>query len=1073
MIKSIFPASILIAGILGFLIINTPVSYAIQPEAPQITPSALYPPPGIESDIKQAILDAIKNEAKRAPVYYLVETSIENVVVSSDESWATAWLVPIDPQTKEVIPTEPGLAVVIRQGSNWQVVLPGDPGWAAAISESPVEVLSEQEKVTWMEINTKAALIGPLIPFTGYYLPWESGKTLVLTQSVGHDRYTPSGSAHYAFDFATPYPSQMFNLLAAKSGTVKQAIDSCDNGSESCANWLVLEDTSTSPTTYQLYLHLAKNSIPIELHTIGHFVHQGEFIGIADDTGNSTGNHLHFMVHTNPVSYWGTSVDITFNEVTINGGRPRISSDLPYCRNDFPYNDVCNEVNNYYISANHLQGDQTQPYGDILDPLNGITVESNILHLEGWAQDDNSGLASAQFIAKYNDIWQDIGNPFSSLLFSMNWDLCSSGIPDGPVDLALEIHDNAGNYAAGLPGLRHFIKNYNCTPDPTICIPNSDQVALYREPDYKGTCQVFNTGNYSSTLSMSSIGDDQTSSIQVGNNVMANLFINNNYKGRGQTFINADSNLIDDLIGSDTTSAMTVRLRNTTPGTPILLWPTDNFSFHANPTVSLVGDNSGGATEFQAKISQPGGDIVTTSWQKYPIFPLGSLPSGNYSWQIKGRNNYSESNWSLSQNFSIPQSDPTLPNTITAPFTDDMENDSLYWLRSLYWDRTLENNHTPSGSISWKYDTNVKPEDGYDTGTPNSGDLTSVPIQIPISGNYLLHFWYYYETETRWQVWDQRWLQISVNGNPFENIYLFSEDPPNFWLQSPIIDLSSYAGDTIQIRFHFETLDKNFNKFKGWYLDDVSITNESPLSCDSTNEPNNFPTEAINIAYNTSISGVICPSGDVDYYTFQGVAGDHVGIVAYAQSTNPASRLDSYLTLFDTDETSPLVENDDMIPGVRTDSYIYYVLPRTDTYYFSIHAWDHPSVGGYDYLYSVSLFNDNIDPSADFLYPTSGIILSGNIITIALSAQDNLTGISHIQFFSHTSDWKTENWQLVGEDWDGSDGWSIAFDLTSVGYQPDMAFYARVFDNAGNQRDVGSWNLINSAIIRYFPLIAR
>jgi hypothetical protein len=72
MIKSIFPASILIAGILGFLIINTPVSYAIQPEAPQITPSALYPPPGIESDIKQAILDAIKNEAKRAPVYYLV-----------------------------------------------------------------------------------------------------------------------------------------------------------------------------------------------------------------------------------------------------------------------------------------------------------------------------------------------------------------------------------------------------------------------------------------------------------------------------------------------------------------------------------------------------------------------------------------------------------------------------------------------------------------------------------------------------------------------------------------------------------------------------------------------------------------------------------------------------------------------------------------------------------------------------------------------------------------------------------------------------------------------------------------
>ena len=59
---------------------------------------------------------------------------------------------------------------------------------------------------------------------------------------------------------------------------------------------------------------------------------RGQFIGIADDTGVSSGNHLHFMVHTNPSSYWGTSVDITFEDVAINGGRPRIQSDLPYCK---------------------------------------------------------------------------------------------------------------------------------------------------------------------------------------------------------------------------------------------------------------------------------------------------------------------------------------------------------------------------------------------------------------------------------------------------------------------------------------------------------------------------------------------------------------------------------------------------------------------------------------------------------------------------------------------------------------------------------------------------------------------
>jgi len=51
-------------------------------------------------------------------------------------------------------------------------------------------------------------------------------------------------------------------------------------------------------------------------------VYQGEYLANADDTGESTGNHLHFMVHADPTSYWGTSVDIVFDEVTVNGGVP-------------------------------------------------------------------------------------------------------------------------------------------------------------------------------------------------------------------------------------------------------------------------------------------------------------------------------------------------------------------------------------------------------------------------------------------------------------------------------------------------------------------------------------------------------------------------------------------------------------------------------------------------------------------------------------------------------------------------------------------------------------------------------
>ena len=119
----------------------------------------------------------------------------------------------------------------------------------------------------------------------------------------------------------------MYRLHASKAGTVWRTRWDAPNGDDSdMGNYIVLKDTSTTPTTYQLYLHLAQDSIPLELRAEGAYVAQGDFIGIADDTGKSTGHHLHFHVHTNPDSYWGTSVDITFDDVDINGGRPPLIS---------------------------------------------------------------------------------------------------------------------------------------------------------------------------------------------------------------------------------------------------------------------------------------------------------------------------------------------------------------------------------------------------------------------------------------------------------------------------------------------------------------------------------------------------------------------------------------------------------------------------------------------------------------------------------------------------------------------------------------------------------------------------
>src|SRR4030065_146862 len=122
-----------------------------------------------------------------------------------------------------------------------------------------------------------------------------------------------------------------------------------------------------------------------------------------------------------------------------------------------------------------------------------------------------------------------------------------------------------------------------------------------------------------------------------------------------------------------------------------------------------------------------------------------------------------------------------------------------------------------------------------------------------------LQFWYLYETEGSGPHWDQRWIQISVDGGAYTNVLQLFEDPPNFWQQSPPIDLSDYAGHTIRIRFHFETLDSSSNQHKGWFIDNFSIDLYTPPACNDPLEPDEDPNTALSLAYGQSVNRQICP----------------------------------------------------------------------------------------------------------------------------------------------------------------------------------------------------------------------
>ncbi len=277
-------------------------------------PTQKPPDPADQAQLEARVMEAL---AARTDVlaFTVFDAQLDEVRYSQDGTWALVTIAMVDPDTGEVIPAEPAVALARKSLGEWVVTLQADSDWSAQLAAAPSDLLATEAKKQIAPPEAKSAPAQGMEaapPYGGYRLPWPAGQVKSLSQSVGHQ----CCGMEYAFDF---YDGTMFQLVAARGGYVKWRQWSYPNGYydgvADHANYLVLEDRTTSPYTYSLYLHLAYDSIPTELRTVGQYVARGQFIGLADDTGYSSGHHLHFQVHTNPYSYWGDSVDITFDDV--------------------------------------------------------------------------------------------------------------------------------------------------------------------------------------------------------------------------------------------------------------------------------------------------------------------------------------------------------------------------------------------------------------------------------------------------------------------------------------------------------------------------------------------------------------------------------------------------------------------------------------------------------------------------------------------------------------------------------------------------------------------------------------
>lgn len=1003
----------------------------------------------------QKSVDAAVEKLKQAdPGFALYNPKVNNVELAEDGSTALIWLETFDPETGELLAREPELAIAKSNPSGqkgtadeWGVTLPYDLAYEKLVDAIPVGLMGAdlvqryQEKYAEPKVAAK---------FGGYYLPWAGGVSKKLTWSIGHKSCSGS-DCKYAFDFAD---GTMFPIQAAKGGTVFAAQWTCNNGSTKCTNYLILKDNSTTPVSYQLYYHMANGSIPAALRVKGARVNQGQYIGNVDDTGYSTANHLHFMVHTSSYGYWGPSVDITFKDVDINydsvtkGGRPRMSSEA---------SQYGGQGKTSYVSGNRPAN---APTGTLSAPAVGQVFTSNNLVVKGVGKDDK-GITKVQVIANYNDAWHEVGQPTTSASFSIPVDMCAAGkeMPNGPIVLAVNLYDVEGNQSYGYVGFRGITKNFSCDTAPVqqTCTPESDQVALFNQTNYSGTCRVFNPGDYQNRASMLSFAGNDVASVLVGNNAQITLWAKAYYTNRAETLISSDPDLGDNLINRGAFNSFKVKTHATAAVTPIISYPTSGTNLTADDSITLFWLNGGWADEFQVAVSGSNGFVTKTSpWMQATSWSLGSLPVGGYNFSVKGRNTANNSNTTLaSSSFSVKAA-PALSGTpITAPYSDTIEAGVNGWKATGLWKQTTAKYSSPTHS--WLYGETVSSVLQYDTGV--FGTLTSPSIKIPESG-YYLHFVYRYKTESPQKFWDQRIVQVSKDGGPFTDVYQVYDDPINTWLLSPAIDLNVYAGSNIRIRFYFDTVDNTLNIGDGWYIDNIQVDRSAPAGNCNEPVPNNTILDAQSIIGNATVTGDICAAGDVDFFKFTANAGQTITFDVDAKTIGSA--LDPYLFLIDRNGKTVLAESDDEVAFVVKDSRIYYTIPANGTYYLKLKAWDHPMVGGTNYFYTLRIYSDPTPPTAAMSYPTNGLKIPNAPVNVRITANDNQSGsgVNHVVVFWHNHDWDTGKWTKIGEDWNGTDGWSVVFDPTREGNGSNGAIYAQVFDGSGNWTSASSWSLI-------------
>lgn len=93
---------------------------------------------------------------------------------------------------------------------------------------------------------------------------------------------------------------------------------------------------------------------------------------------------------------------------------------------------------------------------------------------------------------------------------------------------------------------------------------------------------------------------------------------------------------------------------------------------------------------------------------------------------------------------------------------------------------------------------------------------------------------------------------------------------------------------------------------------------------------------------------------------------------------------------------------------------------------------------------------DKTPPIIWFTSPTNGAADTDKLVALNMSVSDNVSGVASVKFFAGYEDGTNNYWHEIGTDTNGTDGWGLSWNASSIQDGKLVDFYTTAYDHAGN-----------------------